>query len=33
VTISVSALGKPVGTYRYELEPEERVKALTLTVP
>jgi tRNA (guanosine-2'-O-)-methyltransferase len=33
VTVSVSALGKSLGTYRYELKPEERVKALSLIVP
>ena len=33
VTVSVSALGKPVGTFRYELQPEERVKALSLVIP
>jgi hypothetical protein len=33
VTVSVAALGKPFGTFRYELQPEERVKALSLVVP
>jgi tRNA (guanosine-2'-O-)-methyltransferase len=33
VTLSLSVFGKPLGTYRYELEPEQRVKALSLVVP
>jgi hypothetical protein len=33
VTISVAALGKPLGIYRYQLKPEERVQALSFVIP
>jgi Putative metal-binding motif len=33
VTISVAALGKPLGIYRYQLKPEERVQAITFEIP
>jgi hypothetical protein len=33
VTISVAALGKPLGIYRYQLAPEERVQALSFVIP
>lgn len=33
VTISVSTLGKPLGIYRYQLKPEERVQAITFEIP
>jgi hypothetical protein len=33
VTISVAALGAPLGSYRYQLKPEERVQALTFVIP
>lgn len=33
VTISVAALGKPVGTYEYALSPDERVEALSFVIP
>jgi uncharacterized protein YfaP (DUF2135 family) len=32
VTISVVALGRPLGLYRYQLKPEERVQALTFEI-
>lgn len=33
VTMSVAVSGKLVGTYRYQLEPEERIDALSFEIP